>query len=147
MIVQPRHKLLSLAAVLLGADPSVLPALLAELPSPTFPQALLSTSYTIQKHHPYIGNLSRGTSGDGRTVLLHCGCVTIKQLHILTSGMQQRQVWFVVLCTVMLATCRLCQHICDWDASLHTPSSDTFSIRRCTEHVSDPTKLCVTFCL
>ena len=61
----------------------------------------------------------------------------IKQLQILTSGMQQGQVWFVVLCTVMLAPCRLCQHICDWDSCQHTPTSDTFSVRRCTEHVSD----------
>ncbi len=101
MIVQPKHKLLFLAAVLLGADPCAVPALLAELPSPTFSQ--------------------------------------IKQLHILTSGMQQRQVWFMVLYTVTLATCRLCQHICDWDSCLHTPTSDTFSVRRCAEHVSDPT--------
>lgn len=42
VIVQPEHKLLFLAAVLLGADPFALPALLAELPSPTFPQALIN---------------------------------------------------------------------------------------------------------
>ena len=53
VIVQPEHKLLFLAAELLGADPSALPALLAELPSPTFPPALLNfkMSFTLQKRH------------------------------------------------------------------------------------------------
>jgi len=77
VIVQPKHKLLSLAAVLLGADPSVLPALLAELPSPTFPPALLNpeTSNLTPKCHPYTGNLNRETSGDSKNALLHCGGV------------------------------------------------------------------------
>ena len=70
MIVQPEHKLLFLAAVLLGADPFALLALLAELPLPTFPQALINPE-TSSLHW----FLNRETSGDGKTGLLHCGNV------------------------------------------------------------------------
>ena len=52
MTAQPTRKLLFLAAVLLGADPCALPALLAELPSPTLSpeQAVRILTGVMQQH-------------------------------------------------------------------------------------------------